>query len=56
MSFLRTLGAERIVAAVNAGERPAAVELPDGQRLRLEPMEGKLLRWEEERLTELLGT
>ncbi|WP_251448634.1 glycoside hydrolase family 13 protein [Vermiculatibacterium agrestimuris] len=55
VSFLRRLGAERIVAAVNAGERPAAVELPDGQRLRLEPMEGKLLRWEEERLTELLG-
>ncbi len=56
VSFLRTLEGEQLIAAVNAGEKAASIDLPDGNALRLPAMSGKLLRWEEGQLTELLHT
>ncbi len=52
--FARRLGEDRIVAAANAGAREALVELPDGSPLRLEPLEGKLLRGSGQGFTQLL--
>ncbi len=43
VSFARVLDGERIAVAVNAGEKRAVLDLPEG-RLRLGPMEGRLLR------------
>ena len=44
VSFARELAGERIIAAVNAGDRAAVIELPQGNHIRLEPMTGGLFR------------
>ena len=53
-AFLRELGAQRVIAAVNAGSQPTVLELPEHRRLRLKPMEGRLLTWNGEDWLRLL--
>ena len=45
LSFARRLGEETVVAAVNAGEKPARLDLPWDGRVALGAMEGRLLRF-----------
>lgn len=54
VSFIRSWKGERVIAAVNAGEREAVLELPDGARLRLPPMSGRLMGWDGEGFSSLL--
>jgi len=54
LAFLRRAGEETVVAAVNAGDRGTVLELPGGERLRLEPMSGRLVRREEQGVRDLL--
>jgi len=42
LSFLRTQGEETVLCALNASDRPTVLPLPDGRRLRLEAMSGRL--------------
>ncbi len=44
LSFTRSLEGEALLCAVNAGDHPAVLSLPDGRRLRLESMSGGLYR------------
>ena len=44
LSFTRSLDGETLLCAVNAGDRPALLPLPDGRRLRLEALSGGLYR------------
>ncbi len=54
VSFARSWQGERVVAAANAGDREAIVELPNGEQLRLPPMSGKLLGWDGTSFSSLL--
>lgn len=45
VSFVRSWQGQRVIAAANAGEREAVLELPGGGRLRLSPLSGALLAW-----------
>ena len=54
VSFIRSWKGERVIAAVNAGEREAVLELPDGACLRLPPMSGRLMGWDGEGFSSLL--
>ncbi len=54
VSFVRTLAEEKVVACVNVGEEPAAIELPDGAVIQLKAMEGRLLRWSGEEVRAIL--
>ena len=44
LSFTRSLAGETLLCAVNAGDHPALLSLPDGRRLRLEALSGGLYR------------
>ncbi len=44
VAFARSLGAERLFVCVNAGTEPASAALPGGEKVRLKPLSGKLLR------------
>ncbi len=53
-AFAREWRGEQVVAAVNAGDQVAHVDLPNGQRLRLEAMEGRLVGVSREAVWDLL--
>ena len=46
LAFTRTWGEETVLCAANAGPDPAELTLPDGEKLSLEPWEGRLVRLE----------
>lgn len=50
----RSYGGETLMAAVNAGDQDATVDLPGAGRFRLEAMTGHLLRWDGESVQVIL--